>query len=196
MTPDTIHILGNGPSLSLFNPSHWLSEEHLIIGCNFSNPELNPKYTVIMDAKPMMKLYQGYKLTIPAVISDRCTKYVEKDKGGWRKLPTDTITVIDTIPMIHEKGRKFPMNSGHHATLYGIKQNIQTVKTVHLWGLDSFWTGDISSSSDVHFRGGIRPRLREPVAREWRVYWDEIFDMYPDIEFIIQKGELNSEKPS
>lgn len=134
----------------------------------------------------MMKLYQGFKLNIPAVISDRCVKFIEKDKGGWRKLPDDAITVIDTIEMIHEKGRKYPMNSGHHATLYAIEQHQDTVKTVHLWGFDSFWTDDISSSSDNHFRDGMKPRERTPVAKDWRLYWDEIFDKHRNINFIIE----------
>jgi hypothetical protein len=183
--PQTIHILGNGPSLSLFNRGDW-SEDDLFVGCNFSNADLRPDYTVIMDAKPMMKLFEGYKLTIPAVISDRCTTYIEKDKGGWRKLPDNAITVIDMIEMTHDKGRKYPMNSGHHATQYAIEQNLSTVETVNLWGFDSFWTNDISSYSDNYFRGGMKPRNSEPVASCWKLYWDDLFVKYSNINFIIK----------
>ena len=191
-TPTLIHILGNGPSLSLFNRNDW-SEDDLFVGCNFSNPKLQPDYTVIMDAKPMIKLFEGYKLSIPAVISDRCKRLVEKEKGGWRKLPTDAINVIDTMPMIHPNGYKYPMNSGHHATLYAIKQNINTVKEVHLWGFDSFWTDDISSNSDIHFRGGkITTRPRKPVVNKWRMHWDKIFaDHDQHINFIIETTNKN-----
>jgi len=195
ITITTLHILGNGRSLSLFNRDDWSFDQAEVIGCNFSNPDLNPDYTVIMDAKPMMKLYHGYKLSIPAVISDRCVKYTGEQEG-WRKLPKDAITVIDTIKMVHDKGRKYPMNSGHHATLYGIEKHRASVRTVHLWGFDSMWEDDICSYSDEHFRDGMKPRPREPVAREWRLYWDEIFAKYPDIEFVIQKGAVKSEKPS
>ena len=178
---DTIHILGNGPSISKFDRNEWF-DNHEFIGCNFSNTELRPDYTVIMDVKPIIKLYSGYKLTIPAVVSDRCDKHIKENK---RKLPHDAIYIIDTIKMVHEKGRKYPMNSGHHATLYGINKHSATIKTVYLWGFDSFWTDDICSNSDIHFRNGMTPRVRKPVATEWRQYWDEIFDEYKHIEFII-----------
>jgi hypothetical protein len=184
---DTIHILGNGPSISLFNRDDWPSE-HEFIGCNFSNTELCPDYTVIVDVKPIMKLFEGYKLSIPAVISDRCVKYIEKDNGGWRKLASDAINVIDTIEMIHKNGWKYPMNSGHHATLYGIKKHGHELKTIYLWGFDSFWTHDISSSSDVHFRNSTAPRIREPVTTEWRKYWNEIMKEHSSINFIIKEN--------
>jgi len=184
-----IHILGNGPSLSLFNRNEWTNDD-LFVGCNFSDPELRPNYTVIMDAKPMMKLFEGYRLTIPAVVSDRCEKYIEKEKGGWRKLSPESIKVIDTIKMSHPKGSKYPMNSGHHATIYAIEQNIDTVKEVHLWGFDSFWTDDISSRSDIHFKGAeMVSRIREPVVKDWRKYWEEIFEKYNDIKFVIQRSD-------
>lgn len=183
--PQTIHILGNGPSLSLFNRSDW-SEDDLFVGCNFSNTDLRPDYTVIMDVKPIMKLIEGYTLMIPAVISDRCLKYIEKERGGWHKLRKDAIVVIDTIEMIHEKGRKYPMNSGHHATQYAIEKNLSTVETVHLWGFDSFWINDISSRSDNYFRDGMKPRNNEPVATCWKLYWDDLFAKYSNINFIIK----------
>ena len=187
---DTIHILGNGPSISMFNPNDWERDHQEFIGCNFSDPELKPDYTVIMDAKPMMKLLGGHKLSIPAVISDRCTKYLDGQEG-WRKIPDDSLKVIDTIGVIHEKGKKFPMSSGHHATLYGINKHKETLKTIHLWGMDSIWADDISSSSDKHFRKGIAPKGKLPVVSVWRTYWNEIFDKHQDINFIIQGKNEN-----
>lgn len=185
---DTIHILGNGPSLSQFNRNEW-PDDHEFVGCNFSDPELRPDYTVIMDTKPIIKLFGGYKLSIPAVISDRCIKYIEKEKSGWRKIPSDAINVIDTIEMIHEKGWKYPMNSGHHATLYAIKKHGNELKTIYLWGFDSFWSHDISSTSDVYFRNDTAPKLREPVVVEWRKYWNNIMTEHAHINFIIRGNE-------
>jgi hypothetical protein len=189
---DTIHVLGNGPSLELFNRNDW-SNDHEFVGCNFSDPALNPDYTVMMDAKPIMKFYQGYKLSIPLVISERCESYIAKDKGGWNKLANDAFVLCDIIPMIHEQPNKYPMNSGHHATLYAINRNKETVKTVHLWGFDSFWTNDISSKTDGLVNKVPGPRVNSAVSVEWRKYWSEIFNKHNTIEFIIQG---NNEKLS
>jgi hypothetical protein len=189
---DTIHVLGNGPSLELFNRNEW-SDDHEFVGCNFSNPDLRPDYTVMMDVKPIMQFYQGYKLSIPLVISERCESYIAKDKKGWERLPADSFVLFDVIPMIHEKPNKYPMNSGHHATLYGINRNKETVKTVHLWGFDSFWSNDISSRTDELVKRTGGPRVNLSVSAEWRKYWSEIFDKHKNIKFVI---EGNNEKLS
>lgn len=189
-TTDTIHILGNGPSLDLFNRDDW-PDEHEFVGCNFSDIKYRPDYTVIMDAKPIMQFCGGYKLKIPAVISDRCVNYIEKDLRGWEKLPADAFVLVDIVPMIHDKAMfKFPMNSGHHATLYAIERNKDTASKVYLWGFDSLWSNDISSKTDeiVHRTPG--PRVRPTVADTWRQYWDRIFDSHSHIIFKLV-GEEN-----
>jgi len=186
---NTIHILGNGSSLDLFNRNEW-PDDHWFVGCNFSNPELKPDFTVIMDAKPIMKFYEGYKLQIPLVISDRGVKYIEQDKGGWNKLLSDSFILVDVIDMIHDKGRKFPMNSGQHATVYAIQKNLPLVKTVYLWGINSFWQDDIVSKTDEIIKRNKQTKTNKNVSACWRMYWNDIFEKYNDVEFII-KGMPN-----
>ena len=188
---DTIHILGNGYSLDLFNRGDW-SDDHWFVGCNFSNPLLRPDYTVIMDAKPIMKFYAGYKLTIPAVISSRCESYIISDKGGWHKLADDSFIVVDIIDMIHEKDKKFPMNSGQHATVYSIEKNTETVKTVHLWGFDSFWKNDISSKTDETIPRIRIPQKSDTVISTWKSYWDQIFQKYNTVDFQIHGNTIEA----
>lgn len=180
---DTIHILGNGPSIDQFNRDDW-PDDHEFVGCNFSDIAHRPDYTVIMDAKPIMKFTSGYKLAIPAVISDRCVNYIEKDLRGWEKLPPDAFTLVDVIPMIHDKAKyKFPMNSGHHATMYAINRNKDIVSNVFLWGFDSTWSNDISSKTDAIINKLPGPRIRPTVVDTWRKYWDQIFNEHDHITF-------------
>lgn len=184
---DTIHILGNGHSLELFNREDW-SNDHWFVGCNFSNPKLRPDFTVIMDAKPIMQFYGGYKLTIPAVISNRCEDYIINDKGGWHKLHDDAFILVDVIDMIHHKERKFPMNSGQHAATYSIEKNLPELKTVHLWGFDSFWINDISSKTDQIIKRIRIPQKSEPIVNTWKTYWNDIFEQYTSIDFQVHRS--------
>lgn len=195
--PNTIHILGNGPSLSLFNRDAW-PEDDLFVGCNYSDVNLRPDFTVIVDAKPILKLFEGKSLNIPAVISSRCLDYVDydksKSKSSWKKLPKDAISILDSIDIIHESGQPFPMNSGQHAVMYCLNKYSDTIKTVYLWGIDSLWTDDISSFSDYHFKGSInniQKREKPRVAKTWRSYWDKIFDENKNVKFIIKGKDEN-----
>ena len=181
---DTLHILGNGPSIQQFVRSSW-PDDHMFVGCNFSNIEHRPDFTVMMDAKPVMKFYQGYKLQIPLVLSDRAVSYIDNDRSGWQELSDDAFELIDIIPMIHKKaeGMKFPMNSGHHATMYAVGYNDPKARDVHLWGMDIFCGDNLVTATDAILENNRVDRHKTIVAQEWRTYWKQIFDMYPSIRF-------------
>ena len=194
----TIHILGNGPSVSLFNPSDW-PDTDVRVGCNFSDPTLSPQYTVIVDIRAMRQFRggsdSGYRLSIPAVLSDRAYNHISDSRGGWDRIPNDLINVVDVIPLIRDKSisKDMAMNSGQHAAVYAIgKTNAQeTGESVHLWGCDSFWTDDIRSSTDYivgHRRSPDGSRTRKRIIPPWHEYWRKIFTEYPTVPFYIQVG--------
>ena len=181
---DTVHILGNGESISLFDRSAW-SDNNYFIGCNFSDPSLRPDLTIMLDARPIMRFYEGYKLSIPLVISNRCEDYIVKDQGGWDSLSQDAFVLAGIIKMHHDKSKDYPMNSGHHATLYAIDFNKDTIKEIHLWGFDTFWSNDLASRTDPLVKRTVEPRIRPSIANVWRLYWLKIFSEHPHIQFII-----------
>jgi len=179
----TLHIVGNGPSVDYFNRIDWPSDD-LVIGCNFSDIKYNPNFTVMMDIKPFMKFYQGYTTKIPLVISKRCESFVVNEKKGWDKLTPDVFLLADVIEMTHDSDKPYPMNSGQHATLYGIAQRATTT-VVHLWGLDSFWSSSLSSRTDAFVERSTEPRTRPKVAKCWKLYWEQIFAKHSNISFIV-----------
>lgn len=174
-----IHILGNGSSISLFDRNS-NNNDDVFVGCNFSSPELNPNYVSIIDMSAMVQISKGTECIFPAIVAERCASYAEKNK-------LKNIEIIDVFPLIKIRkiDRHIPMNSGQHATIYSIEKNQEDVNDIHLWGFDSFWTDDISSSSDkivVKNKTKINPRI----ARIWHKYWNYIFSKkYPNKNFFI-----------
>ena len=177
-----IHLLGNGPSITLF--SHDIcTPSDILVGCNFSEDWLNPHFVSIIDLSTMRKIVDtDIVCRFPAVIADRCMDYA---KDNAIKIESYQLTILDTIPLkkIKSIGRHIPMNSGQHGLLYAMEKNPE-IRNIHIWGTDSFWTDDISSSSDQHIRKSDS-RVNPRIARIWKGYWDHIFTSNPDHRFYI-----------
>jgi len=186
-----IHILGNGPSIRLFDRDAW-PETDVFAGCNFSDTSLRPNYTVIVDVQAMKKFRggtkKGYRLEIPAVVTQRAYDYIDKDTGGWETMAPDLIRIIDVIPLERDRkiSRKLAMNSGQHATVYSIRTYNDHASSVHIWGTDSFWSDDLESTTDAIVRPEQQGRRIKPqVTLQWNGYWQKIFRDHPNTEFII-----------
>lgn len=185
-----IHILGNGPSLrSLFDRTRCCHPSDIVVGCNFSDTSYSPHYTVIIDIraiKQFMSTENPYILEIDAVISTRAYRYLE-DHWGWENVKREALNVVDTFELIQDRkvSKNLGMNSGQHAAVYSI-QKYPKEKEIHIWGTDSFWTHDVSSSTDPIARPRQRgPRVRPHITRSWNKYWKKIFDDYSRNTFII-----------
>jgi hypothetical protein len=187
-----IHILGNGPSLRLFDRNSYPNSD-VFVGCNFSDVDLGPDYTVIVDAHAMKKFRggtkKGYRLEIPAVVTQRAYDYIDKDSGGWQTMAPGLIDIVEVIPLERDRtiARNLAMNSGQHATIYSIRR-YNDQNEVHLWGIDSFWSNDLESTTDAIVRPEQRGRrVRPSVTRQWNGYWHKIFTDYSNHDFVIHK---------
>lgn len=188
-----IHILGNGPSLAEFDRSAFPSSD-IVVGCNFSDPQYSPHFTVIVDVRAMKQFRGGvdraYHLSIPAVLSDRAYQYIEETRGGWDRVPPGLINVIDVIPLIRDRtvSKNLAANSGQHAADYGIRSYPEHGSLVHIWGCDSFWGTDIRSATDSIVNPKDRknvPRNRPGIIGPWHGYWSKIFKTHSKTDFVI-----------
>ena len=187
----TIHLLGNGPSLDLFNRDEW-SDSHTFVGCNFSDTSLRPDYTVIVDVRAIKKFIEPepYVLTIPAVVSRRAYDYVQKHHG-WENVSHSVIEIIDTIDLIRDRriSKNLAMNSGQHGVVYSIRKHSclgSIHQDVHIWGIDSLWSTDIVSKTDPIARPNHKgSRVRPRITKRWNSYWKKIFIDHPHHTFTI-----------
>ena len=172
-----IHLVGNGISSSYFDRSK-CDQSDIVVGCNFSSPEISPDFVCIMDLSAMRKIVDESDIVVdyPAVITDRCSEYMDKNihKIGTRLQALDVIKTR----IIKSINRNIPMNSGQHGLLYAIEKN-PNVSQIYIWGMDSFWTDNISSSTDEIIKKN--KQIQNPrIARIWRNYWNHIFKKYTD----------------
>lgn len=175
-----IHLLGNGPSIQYFARDAWPTSSDIFVGCNFSDIELDPTYTTIIDVNAIRKLCKPETplLQIPAIVSKRSYKYLtDKDK----------VTVLDIIEIEQDRSisSNLTMNAGQHGLLYALRNNPKH-QEIHIWGTDSFWGDDLVSASDEIMRPKHTiPRIRPQITRTWRKYWSKIFEAYSDRTFFI-----------
>lgn len=185
-----IHILGNGPSLRLFDRDSYPNSD-VFVGCNFSDTELRPDFTVLIDVRAMKQFTRGdngYDLKIPAVLSSRAYNYLDKD-AGWNKVASGKIEIKDVMPLERDRriAKRLSMNSGQHATVYSIRKYVDQ-KEIHLWGIDSFWSYDLESMTDAIVRPNQKTnRVKPTVTRQWNGYWHKIFTDYSSHDFVIHK---------
>ena len=185
-----IHILGNGPSIKFFDREEW-PDSDVFVGCNFSDESLRPDYTVIVDVRAMKQFRvgkkYGYRLNIPAVISERANKYIAEDTGGWEKMADGMVNVIEVMPTESDKtiSKRLAMNSGQHGVIHSIRNNPEE-DTIHIWGTDSFWSDDIVSSTDKIVRPNHKgPRVKPRITTKWMRYWRKILRDHPRYNFIV-----------
>lgn len=176
-----LHVLGNGPSIQHFDHS-----DGVRIGCNFTQPDLNPVWTMIADIKPVKKFYEGYQLCCPAVLTERAQAFVA---GKTIKLSTDRLTIHKVVPFLRNKEihERWGMNSAQHAVWYGIEEFSPT--EVHLWGCDSLWSTNIESSTDKVVHKDLEFMNSQKIYFTWRDYWSYIFSENIDVTFVVHGPE-------
>lgn len=187
-----VHVLGNGPSLThTFNRQSWPNTD-VFIGCNFSDETLRPDYTMFIDVRPLRLFAEnGYRLHIPTILSDKAYEYITNELS--HRFSWDYINLREVFPLIHwtDVSKSIAMNSGHHAAMYAIL-NEPDHSTIHIWGMDSLWTDDLASLTDVYTRPTVESRTEGQRAMVWRQYWSEIFLRNCDHQFIIHHPQGHS----
>ena len=177
------HVLGNGSSICFFDRTRC---DGIIIGCNFSDENLQPAYTVIVDSKPIMKIIEGFDLKIPVVLTDRANEFMLTQRGGWDNLRDGAIKVKEVVPLLHwkELSKDRAMNSAQIAVMYAIEK--EGASDIHLWGINSFWEDDIRSHTHkIVLKDLSQPNISIKTADIWRVYWKAIFERHPQVNFIV-----------
>jgi len=162
-----IDIVGNGPSCDL-----WQASYRYTVACNIPPKHVRYNCLSIIDNQPVLWMKNNsWAPRVPVY----CTQLV-KDTARSKNISGDWFPVYE---------KQTRTNSGQHAAEYFATKN---TNCIHLWGMDSLWSEDLTSVQDKII---IRHR-RPPLNRWWRPKWNEIFSN-TEIEYVIHapKGAQN-----
>jgi len=158
-----IDVVGNGPSCLL-----WSNNNRYTVACNIPPKHIQYNCLSIIDNQPILWMKQhSWSPRVPVFCTREC-----KDTARNKNIAGDW------FPVYQKQSRT---NSGQHAAEH-FAQNGTT--TIHLWGMDSLWSEDLSSVQDDVIKRTKRP----PLNRWWRPKWNEIFTNNP-VNYIIHAPE-------
>lgn len=145
------HILGNGPSIELYEPA---PECDYVVGCNFQSVPVN--ISVIVDCKPFL-VYKGNRSLLP-------NKKIITSRYAWQSIAEQELE--DEFEWIHiiEQLQRYH-SSGHIAVDWCLDHDYSEI---HLWGFNSIWEDTQETKSDL-----IIPRSRAQfdLWKHWRERW-------------------------
>ena len=155
-------ILGNGPS-----KSHFDRKGDFVLGCNIPGNEFSVDATVICDEEVIWILKNNPSLVqCPIIISTK----------AYEKMKELRLTHLFTIHHVFKP--KDWYNTAHYAAEYLAEYGCDVI---HIWGCDSIFEDDISSSTDKYVPK--EDTRGDRFTKNWRRIWNDIFDSYSDIEF-------------
>lgn len=155
------HLVGNGECQSLYS---W--HRGTVVACNIPKKQ-DLKYDIlsIIDGKVINYLKTNPNAIRPVQIW--CTPQIQKQAQA-AQLP-------GVWHGVYEHRHRF--NSGHHAVQHLAKK----FNKIHLWGMDSMFSKDLTSKMDDRIPRPNRPDLN----KEWRPHWQEIFNSNPQCDFVV-----------
>lgn len=140
------HILGNGPSLNLFEP-----DGEYTIGCNFHYHPID--VSVILDVRPWhvylrdRSIIQGK----PVITSQYAMNHVDIEHE---------LDILYKLPFLEKY-----QSAAHVAATWCIEHDYSEI---HLWGCDAIWADDITTRTDEIVE---RNRLQHDLYVHWRERW-------------------------
>lgn len=155
------HFVGNGECQNLYA---W--HRGTVVACNIPKKK-DLKYDIlsIIDAKVINYLKNHPNDIRPVQVW--CTDQIKKQ--------ADAIQLPGVWHAVYQQQHRF--NSGHHA----VQHLARTFNCIHLWGMDSMYSNNLSSMMDDRIPRPQRPDLN----KEWRPHWKKIFEMNPHCDFIV-----------
>jgi hypothetical protein len=162
------HILGNGPSIQLYNP-----QDGFVIGCNFH--EYPVDLTVLVDCKPFM-IYKGKRELLP-------NRKIITSKYAWPTIEEQKL--VDEFEYVHivEQLEQYK-SAGHIATEWALNNGYDEI---HLWGFNSIFEDSQETKTDL-----IVPRSRAQfdLFIHWRERWKEFTQYNITVHNTLQGTQL------
>lgn len=153
------HILGNGPSIDLFEP-----DGQYTIGCNFQQVPVD--VSVVLDCRPFM-IYKGNRSLLPnrKIITSKYAYPTIKEQGLEQEF--DILHMVSVLEQY--------VSAAHIATQWALEHDYSEI---HLWGCDSIWQDTQETRTDE-----LVPRNR--MQFDLFVHWREKWQPYKNLNIIV-----------
>ena len=171
-----VHLLGNGPSIRCFETTlfHKQPEDGIRISCNWGHPHLNCEFTACDKLFIWNLCEKQINFTTPIV----CERQHLEQVKLMTQYPKHLMKLkIKVFPHGFRKFTERGFSSGHLAAACSCVW--YKPKTMHLWGVDSFWTNNTTS---IHDSSNTPKSIYH---HRWKEYWIEIFTIYSKTQFVI-----------
>ena len=183
--PSVAHIIGNGKSAGLYNPSKGLK-----IVCNLPPMEVNNVYTTVMVDFKMMKAISTGTVQVLGdwVLGARPKHWMEMRNDFYIHYSKQIKEFYTVLPKYASNYTDF--NSGHMATHY--TANKLKREEIHMYGFDSMFGFDITSHSDVYLPSPRDNLNTQRLTENWRPIWHGLFREFPKTQFVIHQAKGKS----
>jgi len=186
-----VHLIGNGRSSAMYVPATGLK-----VVCNIPPFAVENVYTsVIVDFKMMNSIYQG-EIDVPGdwVLGARPKKFMEMKPNFYIKRSGQIKQFYTHLPKYAANHTDF--NCGHMG-LHWICNELKATE-VHMYGFDSLFGFDITSTSDMFLPSDRENMNTQRLTAKWRPIFKGIFDEFKEqTKFVLYhpKGELFIKQP-
>lgn len=174
------HLIGNGKSAGMYKADQ---AKGLKILCNLPPFEVRNAYTTVMVDFKMMKSIDDGVLQVPGdwVLGARPKKYMEMKPAFHMKYASQIKEFYTVLPKYAPNYTDF--NCGHMATHYIM--NKLGCDEIHMYGFDSIFAFDITSSSDFYLKSSRDNLNTERLTSRWRPIWKGMFNEFKDKKFVL-----------
>lgn len=172
------HLIGNGKSAGLYTP-----QKGLKIVCNLPPLEVPNIYTTVMVDFKMMKAIHDKHLVVPGdwVLGARPKKWMEIRPDFYMKYANQIKEFYTVLPKY--AGNYTDFNCGHMASHY--IANKLKCDEIHMYGFDSIFDFDITSSSDLYLKSSRDNNNTQRLTTKWRPIWTGIFNEFSNTKFVL-----------
>lgn len=161
-------ILGNGPSREYYD-----RKGDFVLGCNIPGDDFSVDATVICDEEIVWILKSDPTLIeVPIIVSTK----------AWEKMKELRIDNLFTIHHVFKPKEWY--NTAHYAAEFLAEYGCGEVS---IWGCDSIFKNDISSTTDKYVYK--EDTTGDRFTKHWRRVWNDIFDSYSTIKFNVMRME-------
>lgn len=174
------HLIGNGKSASLYQPSKGLK-----ILCNLPPFAVANAYTTVMVDFKMMKSIHDGVLSVPGdwVLGARPKKWMELKPNFYLKYSSQIKEFYTVLPKY--AGNYTDFNCGHMACHY--IANKLKCDEIHMYGFDSLFEFDITSASDMYLQSSRDNNNTQRLTTKWRPIWKGVFNEFPNTQFVLHR---------